>query len=167
MWRILSNGAMIFAGIVSVPAIIATIDAPSPIQPAFPHAENKVDPRLQLLEKFFESNDSPARPFSHFFLSEADRFHLDWRLLPSISYVETAAGKSGRNNNWFGWECGQARFPSIRAGIHTVADRLANSKAYKDKALDDLLWTYNPNPDYSRIVRSVMVRIAPDELLAE
>ena len=163
MRTFLSNGAMIFAGIVSVPAIVSTVDAKLPQMPNIPAGTFKPDPRLPLLQKFFESADAPAKAYSHVFLSEADRNALDWRLLPSISFVETTGGKAARNNNMFGWDCGRAEFTSITEGIRKVAHHLGNADRYKDKDLDEMLWAYNPNPEYSRKVKSVMSRIAPFE----
>src|SRR5579872_5481828 len=121
MRNILSNGAMIFAGMVSVPAIVATVDTQLPAMPQLPAAGYTADPRLPLLERFFEVSDAPAKAFSHVFLSEADQYDLDWRLLPSISFVETTGGKAARNNNLFGWDCGRAEFTSVSDGIRTVA----------------------------------------------
>jgi hypothetical protein len=97
------------------------------------------------------------------FLEAADDYKLDWRLLPSLSYVESSGGKSARNNNIFGWNSGRAQFSSPAAGIHTVGYRLAHSRPYRNKGLDEVLFTYNPNPEYAAIVKSVMRRIAPTE----
>jgi hypothetical protein len=163
MRKFLSNGAMIFAGLVSVPAIVTSVDAKLPKMPSIPAATFKPDPRLPLLEKFFESAKAPAKAFSHVFLSEADRNALDWRLLPSISFVESSGGKAAPNNNMFGWDCGRAEFASMTEGIRTVARHLGNADRYRNKALDEILLAYNPNPEYSRIVKSVMNRIAPVE----
>jgi hypothetical protein len=160
MKKFLSNGAMIVAGIVSIPAVVTTVDARFPIT-TNPAGASRPDPRLSLLQKFFGSADAPARHYSHVFLSEADRNELDWRLLPSISFVETTGGKAARNNNLFGWDCGRAEFSSITEGIRTVARSLG--KRFRDKDLDEMLWAYNPDPDYSRKVKSVMYRIAPTE----
>jgi hypothetical protein len=154
---------MIFAGMVSVPAIVTTVDAQLPQMPNIPAGIFKPDPRLPLLQRFFESADAPAGAYSHVFLSEADNYSLDWRLLPSISFVETTGGKSARNNNMFGWDSGRAEFTSMTDGIRTVAYHLGNSDLYRDKDLDEMLWAYNPNPEYLRKVKSVMSRIAPVE----
>jgi len=160
MRRFLSNGAIIFAGVVSVPAIITTSDVNAMVRPALPGGV-PADARLTRLQRFFEASDAPARAYAHVFLSEADAHDLDWRLLPSISFVETTGGKAARNNNLFGWDCGRAEFKSISEGIRTVAYHLTHSARYKNKQLDDLLAVYNPNPEYSRVVRAVMDRIAP------
>jgi hypothetical protein len=163
MRKFLSNGAMIFAGMVSVPAIISNADAKLPQMPNIPAGTFKPDPRLPLLQKFFASADAPAKDYAHVFLAEADQNDLDWRLLPSISFVETTGGKAARNNNLFGWDCGRAEFNSMTDGIRQVAYHLGNGDLYKDKDLDEMLWAYNPNPEYSRKVKSVMLRIAPAE----
>jgi len=166
MRSLLSNGAVIFAGIVSVPAIVVTVDAGLPPKPSLPVPGLKADPRLLLLDRFFETVNAPAQAYAHLFLSQADQYKLDWRLLPSISFVESAGGKAARNNNIFGWDSGRAEFPSPSDGIRTVAYHLTHSRFYRGKDLDGLLQAYNPNPEYSRTVKSVMARIAPESIPA-
>ena len=83
--------------------------------------------------------------------------------MPSISFIESTGGKWALNNNIFGWDCGRAEFASIIEGIRTVAYNLGNADRYKGKDLDEILWNYNPNPEYSRLVKSVMYQIAPAE----
>ena len=107
--------------------------------------------------------DCPAAEYAAAFLEAADHNLLDWRLLPSLSYVESTGGKSARHNNLFGWDSGRAHFPSPIAGIHTVGYRLSHSDIYKDKPLDKLLATYNPSIEYVRKVKSIMRRISPSE----
>lgn len=114
------------------------------------------DPRLQRLEQFFAERDCPLREAAADFLVAADRNDLDWRLLPSISIIESSGGKDYTNNNVFGWDSCRERFSSVREGIHYVAAQLANSKRYKDKSLDWKLRTYNPVPGYSMRVKAVM-----------
>ncbi len=125
------------------------------------------DPRLRGLEKFFAKCKSPLRALAADFLAAADRNHLDWRLLPSISLVESGAARAYRNNNVFGWNSGNERFSSIRAGIQIIASKLANSKLYRNKNTDAILSIYNSNPKYGDRVRAVMASIrATDEALA-
>jgi hypothetical protein len=90
------------------------------------------------------------------FLKAADSHGLDWRLLPSISLVETGAGRDAKNNNIFGWDSGRKAYSSVRQAIYHVASRLASSKLYENKNLDQLLATYNPVPQYADRVKSVM-----------
>ena len=123
------------------------------------------DPRLLVLKQFFTQRESPVADLSGDFLLAADRNKLDWRLLPSISIVESGGGKMFRNNNILGWDSCQQEFSSVRDCIHAVAARLAHSELYKNKNLDQKLATYNPDLDYPPLVKSVMARIGPESLL--
>lgn len=123
------------------------------------------DPRLPKLKKFFDRYDSPAVSLAGHYLLAADRYGLDWRLLPSISIVETGGGKASRNNNLLGWNSARKKFASARESIYFVASRLANSKIYRGKQLEALLASYNKRPEWSRLVKAVMKRVDPGEPL--
>ena len=153
----LITGSLFMVGMVAIPVAL------SPYQSPNPPADYRNDPRLESLRKFFRNADCPAQHYAAAFLEAADHYALDWRLLPSISYVESTGGKSARHNNLFGWDSGRAHFTSPVAGIHAVGYRLSHSDLYRDKGLDKLLATYNPNVEYVRKVKSVMRRIAPSE----
>lgn len=121
------------------------------------------DPRLKKLERFFADRDCPLRESAADFLEAADRNDLDWRLLPSISMVESSGGKDYRNNNVFGWDSCRESFSSVGEGIHYVASQLANSKLYRHKNLDGKLRTYNSNPGYPHRVKAFMRVMDPGE----
>jgi hypothetical protein len=140
--------------------------------PANPHrppplSKYRDDPRLVRLVEFFRHAGSPLGALAEDFVCAADRHRLDWRLLPSISIVESGGGKSFARNNVFGWGSGRLAFSSIRVGLYTVASRLANSRLYKGKELRAVLKKYNPRPGYAALVRSVMRRIDPAEPLGD
>lgn len=120
------------------------------------------DPRLGRLEEFFAQRGCPLSEAAIDFLIAADQNHLDWRLLPSISMIESSGGKDFRNNNVFGWDSNRGSFPSVRAGIHFVASKLAKSKLYRGKGLESKLQTYNPLPDYVDRVKAVMRSLGPE-----
>jgi hypothetical protein len=128
-----------------------------------PSQDFRNDPRLEALRAFFGKADCPAQHYSDVFLAAADNNQLDWRLLPSISYVESTGGKSAPNNNIMGWDSGRTRFTTPAAAIHAVGYRLAHSRLYRAKNLDQLLATYNPNAAYGAAVKAVMRRIAPEQ----
>jgi hypothetical protein len=67
-------------------------------------AVDQNDPRLSRLTKFFADRDCPLRDSAMDFLVAADQNELDWRLLPSISIIESSGGKDYTNNNVFGWD---------------------------------------------------------------
>jgi hypothetical protein len=146
-----------FAGVVS-PVAVSHLQTS-----AERHFDYRKDPRFETLRKFFHKADCPAQHYADVFIEAADRYELDWRLLPSLSYVESTGGKQARNNNIFGWDSGRAQFASPTEGIHQVGYRLAHSNLYRDKNLDELLETYNPSAEYAQRVKSVMRRISPEE----
>jgi hypothetical protein len=147
---------VVMAGLLSVPMVTAVDrNLPQPIRDQGPQA----DGRLLKLNRFFAKGNCPLRTVSADFLEAADHYDLDWRLLPSISMVESSGGKVFRNNNVLGWDSCHHKFGSVRAGIHAVASRLATSALYRDKDLDDVLATYNPDPEYVARVKSVMRRL--------
>jgi hypothetical protein len=151
MRMLLPSGLVVFAGMIAPPLAVA------------PHAQEKpADYRFKVLKSFFQKADCPAERYAQAFLDEADRNDLDWRLLPSLSFIESTGGKAARGNNFFGWDSGKAEFPTPAAGIREVGYRLGNSSLYKDKDLDELLATYNSSADYGRRVKSVMQQIAPE-----
>jgi hypothetical protein len=156
MKKFISNSVMI-AGMLSVPVAVTNSEVPAAA------AEYQNDPRLASLQKFFKKGGCPALDLSADFLRAADQHNLDWRLLPSISLVESGGGRVPNNNNLFGWDGGRAIFASVRAGIHDVAGHLGTSKLYRHKDVDGILRTYNPNASYPDAVKSVMRRISPTE----
>lgn len=114
------------------------------------------DPRLSRLKKFFAERDCPLKDSAKDFLLAADQNALDWRLLPSISIIESSGGKDYRNNNVFGWNSCKEHFPSVRAGIHYVAAQLGKSSRYRGKDVKHKLQIYNPLPEYPQRVEAVM-----------
>lgn len=122
------------------------------------------DPRLYCVRQFFLTRDCPVHVYAEDFIAAADENGLDWRLLPSIAFIESTGGKDARNNNIFGWDNCNWRFPDTRAGIYHVAGRLANSPLYRNRDLRQILRTYNPNPEYAHAVLRVMNQLGPSEL---
>jgi hypothetical protein len=134
---------------------------PAQLQPApVPH-----DPRVLRLHQFFSRLHCPVRDLSEDFVHAADDNDLDWRLLPSISIIESSGGKAYRNNNIFGWANGDWPFPTIRAGLHQVAFRLGRSVLYRNRSTEEKLKLYNPDESYPGRVQDVMQMISPVENL--
>ena len=124
------------------------------------------DNRCDALVKFFKKYSSPLGKYAGDFLLAADKHHLDWRLLPSISMVESSGGKYYSYGNVFGWNSGRARFRSISAGIHYVAAQFGNSSIYSGKDTLGILRQYNPAR--SAYPKKVMLYIdqIPEEIAA-
>ena len=149
---------VIAAGLIAVPAAV------SHGQASAGEKTHTTDPRLVRLQQFFEKRGCPLQVLAEDFLAAADLNALDWRLLPSISFIESSGGKDYRNNNVFGWDSGLHKFPSVSEGIQYVAAQLAQSDRYKNKSLDGKLRTYNPNPAYLFKVKAVMRALGPSDV---
>jgi len=141
---------LLVAGLLAAPATVSVQQ-----YTATPEVKHD-DPRLSRLQKYFGDRDCPLRDSAKDFLLAADQNHLDWRLLPSISIIESSGGKYYGNNNVFGWDSAKEKFSSVRAGIHYVAAQLGKSKRYKGKDIDRKLQLYNSLPEYSQRVKAVM-----------
>jgi hypothetical protein len=126
-------------------------------------ADAKIDPRAARLHEYLEQRDLPVKTYVEDFVRAADQNALDWRLLPSISIVESTGGKHFKNNNVFGWANGDKRFGSVRHGIYRVAHHLGHSRHYRGKTIAAKLATYNTNPEYRLKVLRLMDQIGPRE----
>jgi hypothetical protein len=114
--------------------------------------------RANRLESFFESHHCPRPFYAADYLSAADTYHIDYRLLPAISIIESRCGEYRRWNNRWGWTAVHG-FSTVRAGIDFIASRLTESDFYKDKTTEEKLLLYNPRPRYTRIVKGLMGEI--------
>jgi len=162
MRKLFSNGLVVVAGVVSLPGNNPVAD---PAKPVAAECRKEHDLRLASLRSFFRKGNCPAAELSPVFLEAADSNALDWRLLPSISFIESTGGKFARNNNIFGWDSGRAAFRSAVEAVRSVASSLARSATYRHKGVDEILHAYNPDADYAAKVKYVMRRIAPREKL--
>ncbi len=149
---------LLVAGLLTVP-VTASVH-----QYHAPPTVDQRDPRLCKLKAFFTERSCPLSTSAEDFLVAADQNDLDWRLLPSISIVESSGGKDYRNNNVLGWDSCNEKFPSVQAGIHYVAAQLARSKTYRNKNLDEKLLIYNPRPEYPGRIKAVMRSLAATQL---
>ncbi len=158
-----SKQLIVAAGLLALPLTLRIETRPAPVQPVQATRPEPVnpDPRIVRLKKFFTKLHCPVRDLAEDFVQAADDNELDWRLLPSISVIESGGGKAYRNNNIFGWNQGLEVFPTIRSGIHEVAFKLGRSPLYKNRDVLGKLRLYNPDETYADSVLTVMRRISP------
>jgi hypothetical protein len=155
MKRFLPSGLIIVAGVLGIAA--ATTHAEQDVT----RIRKKFDLRESILRRFFKEYHCPAEHYAGVFVAEADAYDLDWRLLPSLSIVESGGGKYAKGNNLFGWANGKSTFDSISEAVHHVAFTLSLGKAYRGKNLEAKLWTYNHRDSYKTAVIGVMKKIYP------
>ena len=155
MKRFLPSGFMIFAGVLGIAA--ASVQTDQDVT----KNRKKFDLREAILRKFLRDKHCPDQEYTELFIAEADAYHLDWRLLPSLALVETGGGRVAKGNNIFGWANGKSTFTSIGEAMHHVARALALGQAYRGKDLDGKLAAFNQGTDYGAMVRDIMNQISP------
>jgi hypothetical protein len=155
MRRYLQSGVMVFAGVLGIAAAAAQNDKNDVTK-----TRPKFDLREVILRKFFSRTHCPAERYAGVFVAEADAHGLDWRLLPSLSIVESGGGKHAPGNNLFGWANGATAFNSISEAIHHVASALSSGRSYRGKDLEGKLLAYNHSTDYKAMVTDIMRQIS-------
>lgn len=112
--------------------------------------------KAQKIELFFRVNrgSAPLAEYAQKFVEVANKYGLDYRLLPAIATVESGGGKSNfRSYNAWGW--GNKGFTSFEEGIEVVGRGLKTG--YIDKGRDtveEIAPVYCP-PNYKNWARSV------------
>lgn len=144
--------------------LLATPSSMCPVQHVTTEVTYEDDIRVGRLKEYFGDRNSPAHELARDFVAAADMYDLDWRLLPSISMMESSGGKRYIKNNILGWDSCRVGFPTIRDGIHFVAERLAVSDLYRGKDVDGILRTYNPYRSYRVRAKRIMNVLGPPDL---
>jgi len=102
------------------------------------------DARVYLVTAFLQKHKSPMAPYANLIVSEADRFGLDFRLVPAIAMCESNAGKHMPKKNEFnfagiavytGQNNGKA-FDSWEHAIGWISEYIKTQ--YYDVELDEL-----------------------------
>lgn len=108
------------------------------------------DGRAKIVESFFRRYKTPLYPYAEVFISVADKYDLDWRLLPAIAMQESNGGKKVIDNshNPFGFGIygdNVLRFNSWEEGIEQVGKGLKTE--YIDKGYttpEEIMVKYTP-----------------------
>lgn len=110
-WFATSFTALIFAILFSL--YLSTVQQINPraqnfkLYTALPKIEISVtqniehaDARAKIIENFFNSYKSPLEDYSPVFIAVAEKYQLDWRLLPAISMQESNGGRRVIKNSY-------------------------------------------------------------------
>ena len=97
-----------------------------------------VDYRVTKLKQFLSYYNSPLTDYADYFVYYADKYQVDWRLVPSISGVESTFGKQIPSNSYnaYGWANGKYSFRSWAESIEVV-NRTLREK-YINKGADSI-----------------------------
>lgn len=109
------------------------------------------DARAPLIKRFFASYRSPLAEEADTFISVAEKYHLDFRLLPAIAMHESGGGKAIPSNSFnpfgFGIYAGNVtRFASWAEGIDRVGKAMKTD--YMDRGLktpEEIMSKYTPS----------------------
>ncbi len=84
------------------------------------------DLRVKRLENFLKKYQSPLTPYAKDFIKAADKYEIDWRLVPAITGVESTFGKRipAKSYNAYGWANGNYKFSSWEESIEEVTKAL-------------------------------------------
>lgn len=87
---------------------------------------DEFDFRVVILRRFFKKYNSPLYPYADEFVETADKYGLDWRLVPAITGVESTFGKRIPYNSYnaYGWANGAYNFESWDESIEVVSSTL-------------------------------------------
>jgi len=114
------------------------------------------DCRGKKLKKYLESYNSPLAPYSYFFVKTADRYFLDWKLVPAISGLESSFGKQIPYNSYnaYGWDSGRYYFKDWQDGIEIVSKTLRENYINKwgAKTVEQIGPIYAESPTWSQRV---------------
>lgn len=113
------------------------------------------DARTEILSQFFTKYSSPLEPYAEYTVKMADKYGLDFRLIPSIAMQESNLCKKIPENSHNCWGFGiyggkVTRFSGYEEAISTVSKTL--SLKYKDKGLvepHEIMTKYTPSSNGS------------------
>lgn len=115
-----STPILAYSGTAEPSAILSSFEA------------QKTDQRIVQLREFLAHYNSPLEPFAADFVTIADKYGVDWKLVPAISGVESTFGKfiPYGSYNAYGWANGNFYFQSWPDSIEIV------NKTLREKYID-------------------------------
>ncbi|MFA6608463.1 MAG: hypothetical protein WCT07_00955 [Candidatus Paceibacterota bacterium] len=126
--------------------------------------------KADAIDVYFRERSMPLLGTGMTFVLVAEKYGLDWRLLPAIGVRESSGGKAACGHNPFGWgSCKLNNFSSYAQAIEALGKNLggANPKTaryYAGKSTMDKLYYYNGTvvPEYPDEVFAIMKKIETD-----
>jgi len=129
------------------------------------------DTRAARIDAYFARFNLPLTGYGAQFVAVADKYDLDWRLLPAIGMRETTGGKFACYNNPFGWGSCKIKFTSFanaidHVGMHLGGEHSNTDQYYKNRTSEEKLHYYNGTviTTYVREVVKIMDRIEIQEI---
>ena len=123
--------------------------------------------KAQKIDTYFKERSMPLSGKGLQFVLVAEKYGLDYTLLPSIAVRESSGGKAACGFNPFGWgSCHINNFQSYDEAIETLGSHLGGAKKstsryYAGKTSAEKLYNYNGTviPEYPAEVLAIMKSI--------
>jgi hypothetical protein len=123
--------------------------------------------KAEAIDTYFRERSMPLEGTGMAFVLVAEKYGLDWRLMPAIGVRESSGGKAACGYNPFGWgSCKLHNFSSYEQAIEALGKNLggANQKTaryYAGKTSKEKLYYYNGTivPTYPDEVLAIMSKI--------
>ena len=122
--------------------------------------------KAERIDAYFAKRSMPLSGHGMEFVIAAEKYNIDWRLLPAIGVRESSGGLHLMNNNPFGWGSAKIPFTDFSEAIEVVAMNLGGgnpntARYYKDADTKKKLWYYNGTviPSYPAEVIDIMEMI--------
>lgn len=107
------------------------------------NSKTNYDTKVSNIENYLSKRNSPLSMYAHEFIDASDKYNIDYRLVASISIIESSGGKHCfKPYNAWGW--GKSGFKSWEDGIWQVSKGLAG---YYSDGLDqpsEIAYRYCP-----------------------
>jgi hypothetical protein len=154
---------------ISVSSHIGSLET-KPVTKEVVSVEDVRKEHAKAIDSFFKERNMPMRGTGMTFVLVAEKYGLDWRLLPAISIRESSGGKEACGYNAFGWgSCKLHNFNSYEEAIEALGKNLGGankitSRYYAGKSTEEKLYYYNGSvePPYTGEVIAIMDMIASD-----
>lgn len=148
---------------ISVASHIGSLDF-KPVTKVEISVEDIRQQKADAIDGFFKSRSMPLQGTGMTFVLVAEKYGLDWRLLPAIGVRESSGGKAACSYNAFGWgSCKLHNFHSYEEAIESVGKNLGGSnkgtsRYYAGKSTMEKLYHYNGSvePAYPGEVVAIM-----------
>ncbi len=152
---------------LSVASNIGSLET-KPITKEVISIEDIREARAKAIDTYYKERSMPLEGTGMTFVLVAEKYGLDWRLLPAIGVRESSGGKAACGYNAFGWgSCKLGHnFNSYEEAIESIGKNLGGAnkntaRYYAGKTTSEKLYYYNGSvePPYIGEVLAIMSRI--------
>ncbi len=154
---------------VSLASHIGSLDT-TPVTKVEISVEDLRQQKADAINTYFKERSMPLNGTGMTFVLVAEKYGLDWRLLPAIGVRESSGGKAACGYNPFGWgSCKLSNFSSYEQAIESLGKNLGGgnpktARYYAGNTTMEKLYYYNGTvlPSYPDEVLAIMKKIETD-----